>query len=55
MGQFCGLPTPPAPHAQSNLTVDKKLSWAWRQEGQESCKLQAVEQDRQVEVPGYEY
>lgn len=34
--------------------VDKKSSWSGAYAEQVSCKLQA-EQDRQVEVPGYEY
>ena len=54
-GQYCGLPTSLAPHEHSSLMMDKKSSWLREQAEQESSKLQAEEQDRQIEVPGYEY
>jgi len=52
--KLCGLPASLPLHVQSNLMVDKKSSWSGAYAEQVSCKLQA-EQDKQVEVPGYEY
>lgn len=54
-GQYCGLPTSPAPHEHSSLMVDKKSSWVRAQAEQESSRLQAEEQLRHTELPGYEY